>query len=379
MPNSLAHPADLGVRPVWMEIDLVALANNYRQIERLAKGRKIIAAIKADAYGHGAVAVARELGRLGCPLLGTGSFAEALAMRAAGIDTPILMFGGYLPEGMASLRQHRLIPTVHSPESAQALARLAGGTTVSVYVEIDGGLGRLGVPMDQAVGFVRQVAEMPGVNLEGVYTHTPFGNEAGKRWALGHLSTFERVLQQLQQYGVKLPVTQANASPGLLHELPDRCNAVCPGQLLYGFAPVAGDAPAAGFQPVARAVRGRLVHVQPDQPARAIGSGGGYALAAGHTTGVIPFGLADGNRNPAGGQAAHMLWQGRRARVVGVSLEHCTLDFGPGVRPRVGDVVTILGEDGGERIGLGDLAAWQGVRPIDVLMTMSGRLPRQAG
>lgn len=378
MPDSLATGIDLAVRPIWMEIDLAALASNYRQVERLAKGREIIAAIKADAYGHGAVAVARELGRLGCSLLGTGSFAEALAIRAAGIDTAILMFGGYLPDGMATLHQHGLIATVHSPEGATALARLAGGAPVPVYVEVDGGLGRLGVPMDQAVAFVRQVAAMPGVKLEGVYTHTPFSNAAGQRWAEGNLAAFERALQQLQQYGVKLPVTQGIASPGLLHETPDRCTAVCPGQLLYGFAPVAGDAPHAGFQPVAKAIRARLVHVQPNQPARAMGSGGVYALPAGHTTGVFPFGLADGNRNPTGGKIAHVLWQGRKARVVGVSLEHCTLDFGPGVRPQVGDQVTILGEDGGERITLGDLATWQGVRPIDVLMTLTGRLPRFA-
>jgi alanine racemase len=365
-------------RPVLAEIDLGALAANLRELRaRVRPGVAVIASIKANAYGHGAVEVARALEAEGADRLATGSFEEAVAVRGAGVRLPILMLPGALPEGMAELLRHGLTPTVCDLAAASAVAAADGGPHV-VWTKVESGLGRLGVPLPETVPFVRRLAELPGVAVEGLYTHLPFTDAAGRDWAVERLGVFRELRETLAGEGLLPPVTQALSSAGILAGLDDGCSAVCPGHALYGLPAVSAEvANASAFRPVLRRIATRLVSVASHPQARAAGVGGSAPLAAGSVTGVVPFGRADGFRPARAGEQAVMLVRGRRAPVRGVSLEHTTLDLTGIEGAAAGDEAVVLGEQGGEALSASELAAWQGVSTDDVVLAFDGRTPRQ--
>ena len=367
-------------RPAWAEIDTEALERNYLNVARLAgPGVKVMAAIKGDAYGHGVVEVARALSAMGVFALMTGDFDEAVAIRAAGVGTKIVMFGGHLPDGAGELLGHGLIPTVYNIEAAQAVSRAATGAA-PVYVKIDSGLGRLGVALDDALAFIKRVAALPNLVVEGAYTHLPFGDESGRAWAERGIAAFDGLVGRLAREGPDVAVTQARASAAVVAGIKDRCNAVCVGHVLYGLCPTApGVVDMAGFEPVLRSVKTRLIHVARHPAGRDIAVGGLYGIRNSRVTGVIPMGLTNGLRNAPKGQAIEMLLRGRRVPVMSVSLEHTTLDLSEIDEPRVGEDVVALGEQAGARITLDEIAGRLGRSPLEVTMTFSKRLPLRAG
>ncbi|MGI9333031.1 MAG: alanine racemase [Gammaproteobacteria bacterium] len=357
-------------RPSWVEFDLEALAHNYRTLRaHIGPEPHIIAALKANAYGHGAVPVARCLARYDVHSLATGSVEDALAIRNAGIERPILMFGGALPQDMHALVRHGLTPTVYNLAGAEAVSRAATERT-AVYVKVDAGLGRLGVPLPDALDFIRHLRTLDKLVLEGVYTHLSFHDAAGRDWSRARLAGFDELLEALDAAGIEVPITQAIASSGLLCGLPSRANAVCPGHLLYGVSPVADDVAAIDpYRPVLKAIKSRLIHVGPIKAGmRDAGP------QAPRRVGVIPLGLVDGYRPISARSAACALIAGRRVAIKAVSLEHISLDLSDLDQAEIGDEVVLLGASGGETITLADIAHWQGTRPHHVLMAFDRRL-----
>lgn len=366
--------------PAWAEIDLAALDRNCRSLaERLKPGTHVIASIKADAYGHGVVPVAERLAQNGLFALATGDFDEAVEVRKAGITSKILMFGGNLPDAMDELLEHDLIPTIYNMIAAEAVSKAARKPT-AVYVKVDCGLGRLGILADDAVEFVLAVARLPNVVIEGVYTHVPFADRSGAAWSSGGIKRFDSIIASLAKRGLNVPVTQARASAGVLMGLEDASNAVCVGHILYGLSPMAaGEVPIAGFEPILQSVRSRLIHVGRHPAGRDIAIGGLYGLNAAKVTGVIAMGVTNGLRMPTKGQRAFVLLRGRRVPVISVSLEHTTLDMTGMEDAQVGEIVTAIGTDGGERIAVEEFAGWQERSPLEAIMTLSKRLPFRYG
>jgi alanine racemase len=332
----------------------------------------VIASVKANAYGHGIVAVASELVDAGADALATASFADAVVMREVGIHLPVLLFGGVLPEAAPHLLRNDLTATVYDLRSARALSD-AADRRCGVYVKVDSGLGRLGVPIGDALDFIRTVNSLPRMKVDGVYTHLPFLDNDGLEWARARLQEFDGLLKRLEQENVRVAVTQARSSPGILLGLSDACSAVAPGHLLYGLRhPAAGLIGRWPFEPVLHAIRTSLIHITAHRKEASIGVGGSYRLSAGARTGVVPFGRFHGNRPAREGQAV-MLVGGRRVPVIGISLEHATLDLSEARDAGVGDEVVVLGSDGTEAITLEEIAGWQDVGLLDVLMTLDRR------
>jgi alanine racemase len=362
------------LRPLWAELDLDALAHNLAVVRRLAGQRRLIASVKANAYGHGAVSVGRELARLGVDTLWTGSIDEARAMRAAGIGARLLLFGGYLPADIPALLQHELTPTIYDRAGAEAVSAAARRPT-AIYVKVDSGLGRLGVPLPEAEDLIRAIAALPDLVIEGIYTHLPFGSVAGRDWAREKYAVFTALLARLAARGIKPALTQVWASSGLLAGLPDVCNAVCVGHLLYGLSTVAADVAAASdLRPVLAAIKTRLIHIAHHAAGGDIAIGAHYGMKNARVTGVVPLGLGDGMRSGAPGQAMSLLVHGRRAPVIGVSLEHTTLDLTGIDSPQVGDEATIVGMSDGLSNSFKDLAEWFGCGELEAVMTFSKRI-----
>lgn len=365
------------IRPTWKEIDLGALASNYVQVRKLiGPHRKIIASVKANAYGHGIVPVARALESLGVYCLATGSPADVVAMRDAGIRKHILMFGCALPSGVTDLLRLGVMPTIHNMDLARALSQTAK-SAVRVFIKVDCGLGRLGVPAAEATAFVKAVAALPRLQVEGIYTHLPFTNETGLVWAREGVGLFESLLSELNAARLRIPITQALASAGIGAGIPDSCGAVCVGHLLYGIvsSTVPHMSDFAMFRPVLRAIKSRLIHLGFRTAGKRAGMDGAFVTPTNMTIGVLPIGLFDGYRKATPGKHPIMLLRGCGVEVLGVSLEHTVVDLSSVEHPEIGEEVMVLGESNGASITAETLGEWQGRLPLEVLMGFNGTLP----
>lgn len=356
-----------------MCVDLDVLRANYAEVVRRSGDRRVAASVKADGYGHGVVEVSRALAEAGCDSLWTGHVADALAIRAAGVDAEVVLFGGYTPDQIPALVDAGLAPTVVDLAGAAA----AAGSGASVYVKVDAGLGRLGVPVGSARAAIREMAAMPGLTIAGIYTHLPFGDRQGRDWAISKGGVFSELLDGLARDGVRPAFTQMWGTSGLLAELPDATSAVCVGHALYGLSPFS-DASLAGaaFGPVVTEVGARLIHVaeHPDE----IGAGG-YLARGASRVGVIPFGVTDGMRRFDATHEPRALVRGRRVRLLGTSLEHTVLDLSTVPDASVGDRALLVGTDGGQRITVTEWATSLGCSELDAILAIAGRVERRAG
>ena len=365
--------------PGWSLLDLNRLRANLAEIRRcIGPDQGCIAALKGNAYGHGAVPVARALDGQGLVAFMTGSFDEAGRLRAERLRTPVVMFAGALPTGMADLVSAGLVPTVVDRASAEAASRVApSGGAVPVYVKVNAGLGRLGVPLGAAEGFLGELATMPGLEVRGLYTHLPFGDAHGRDWAEQRLAAFDALLARLAERGLSPPVTQARASSCVSAGLSDRANAVCVGHLLYGLSPFvdASVADLTAYRPVLSEIGSRLIQISEHPQGSDIAIGGSYGIRHGRRTSVVPIGVAQGLARPVPDSRPQALIRGRRAPILAVSLEHLVLDLADVADAAVGDGVLLLGGEGEAGIGLNELAAWFGMTALDTVMALSGRLP----
>ncbi|WP_449432487.1 alanine racemase [Pseudomonas putida] len=311
----------------------------------------------------------------GAYAVGTGSIHDAIAVREAGNDIPIHLFPGILSGAMPLLRELGLMPTIYSKELALAASEASRGRW-KVFVKVDAGFGRLGVPLEEARDLIDYVASLPGLQIEAVFTHVPFSDAVGLEWAKTGLAKFDRLLDELEHAGYQIPITQSLASSGVLKDVSTRTNAVCVGHLLYGgLGKSTVDAEkTARFRPAISDVSGRIVHIRKHSTPAGIGNGGRLQIEASAVVGIVPIGLHEGYRSAAANQTAYVLHKGRRLPLLFVSQEYAAVDLSNADNPEVGDTIVIYGRSGGEQITVEDLAAWQGQSPLHVVMNMCARV-----
>lgn len=362
-------------RPVWGEVDLDAISHNLTLVRaRAGRPVRMIVPVKANAYGHGVEAVARHLERLGADGLATANVEEAVSLRRAGVELPIVMYGSQLPEGAGYLLAHGLTPTVSDRTGLEAVAGAVDGAPVGVHVKVDAGFGRLGVRLDEAADVVRAVITEPRLRLEGLYTHVPFDAPTGDAWARRRLEAFEALVRDVEaEHGFRIPYVQGAASSALARGLPDGLNTIAPGHLTYGLCPIAGQrAEALGFHKVLRSLRARLIHVGRRMPTDDVPGERGARVTR---TGVILFGIDNGYDGSTG--TAVMLCGGARCPVLSVTAEYTVLDLSAADGADVGDEVTIIGEQRGEAIAVEDIAAATGAASAGYWMMGLRKVPLQ--
>ncbi|MCU1390050.1 MAG: Alanine racemase [Ilumatobacteraceae bacterium] len=360
-------------RPVWAEIDLGAVTHNIDLIrQRAGRPVRVIVPVKANAYGHGSVAMGRHLERIGVDGLATANIDEAIELRTAGVRLPILMYASNLPAATSTLLAHGLTPTIADRAGLEAAVAAAGGEPVAVHVEVDAGFGRLGVRFDEAAAFVAAVVAERGVCLEGIYTHVPFSDDVGAAWARRRIAAFGELVRQIEAtHGISIRYAQASASSAVIDGVPDDLNTVAPGHLTFGISPIAAvHAEYLGFRQALRAIRARVIHVGRREPGDdlAVGTPAGVARTA-----VLLLGIDNGYELSAG---AAVLLHGSRCPVLSVNAEYVVVDISslPGVV--VGDVATIVGRDGADALDLHDVAARAG-RSAGYWMMGFRRVPLQ--
>ena len=373
-------------RPTWVEIDLSAVAHNVRRIvEEVGTEVQVLAALKADAYGHGAVQVARTALANGVSMLGVACLPEAQELRRAGIDAPILVLG-YTPPWQA--RDALLIDlrtTIFSTDAAEALSRAAEGLDrdAIVHVKVDTGMGRLGLRPEEVVAFLRKVSALPRLQIEGLFTHFAVADtqdawgQAGwaREYTEGQIVTFTEVLEEARDAGFEIPLGHAANSAALFAFPHSRFNMVRPGIALYGLDP-SPDAPCPpDFRP-ALVFKTQVAQVKELAEGAHISYGAEFRTERPSRIAVIPVGYGDGfRRSPR--NWGEVLVRGQRAPVAGrVTMDQSMLDVTdiPGVRP--GDEVILIGEQGEDRITAEDVAERLGTINYEVVSAILARVPR---
>ncbi len=361
-------------------IELGAIRHNLAVAARRAPGRAVIAVVKADAYGHGAVPVARTLVAAGCGRLAVHSVAEASALRDAGLEVPILVMGGVCGPAEAELAAAAgLVPAIHHAGHAELLARVARGRerALPVQVEVDTGMRRMGVPPSEAPALLESVAREPGLVLEGVYTHFARADELETESSLAQVAIFRRVLETARARGVDPGLVHAANSAGLLagkelaEALPE-AGAVRPGIMLYGVRP----APHldVDLRP-AMTLRTRVVHVRRLRPGDAVGYSAQYRARRATRVATLPLGYADGVPVSASNRG-RVLIRGRRMPIAGrVSMDYVGVDCGD--EPvSVGDEAVLFGAGDGRQLLVEEAAEAAGTIPYELLVRVGARVPR---
>lgn len=369
-----ARPA----RPTWVEVDLEAVAYNVRQIKEIVGPEiKILAVLKADAYGHGALTVARTALNNGAAFCGVASVNEAVKLRNGGVDAPILVLG-YTPAWLArEALLHDATLTLYDTDVARAFSRAATDLrrTARVHIKVDTGMGRLGLLPDQVMPFVEEIRDLPGLDLEGIFTHFSVADEEDLAYTCGQLARFREVLERLAQVGASFRVVHCANSAALLRLPESRFNMVRLGLAMYGLQPSPNVTLPAGFRP-ALAWKTTIAQVKILPPGSYVSYGNTYQTKEEETIAVIPVGYADGfRRAPAHWQA--VLVRGQRAPIVGrVCMDQTMINVSHIPNVRVGDEVVLIGRQGNDAITAEEVADWLGTINYEVVSGILARVPR---
>ncbi len=372
------------MRPTRAEINLEALRHNLRVIKRHAGGARVWAVLKADAYGHGAPAVARTLERDHrvdgfCVAL----LEEGVELREAGIVAPILVMGGHYGSACEEVIARGLVPVVHDLEQVAAFARLVRAGIVSgpidVHLKIDTGMARLGVAMNALPALAGKLADFPEIHIRGLMTHLACAEDADPGMTLEQMARFDTATALLAQRGVNVDVRHAANSAALLRG-EARLDAVRPGIALFGVSPrLEGEALTRELRPVMR-VRTEIIAVRAVEEGASVGYGATWKAPRPARIATLPMGYADGLSRQLGNRG-HVLVRGRRAPIVGaVSMDMAMIDVTDVHGADVRDEVVVLGAQDGplgkDAIGADEIASHAGTIAWEVLTSISRRVPR---
>jgi len=365
-----------GLRPTHVEVDLDVLAGNYRAIAAHVAPARVMPILKANAYGHGLVEVARRLERLDAPYVGVAYLEEGLRLRQHGVRLPVLVLGGILGSQIPRFLEHDLTLTASSVDKLRAIEEHAAAAErpATVHLKIDTGMERIGVHWYSAEALLEESLRCRHVRVEGIFTH--FANADGRD--LGHarlqLERFEEVLRFYERRSLPLPVRHAANSGAILQLRESHLDLVRPGILFYGALPSA-EVPA--IIPVRQALRWltRVVFFKVVRAGNPVSYGGEWAPSAQTRVVTLPVGYGDGYARAMSGKA-EVIVHGKRYPVVGrICMDQVMVSIG-GDSAYNGDEVILLGRQGAAAISIEEMAAWAGTIAHEILTSINTRVPR---
>ncbi len=375
------------LRRTWAEIDLDALAQNFRAVrESTSPQTKICCVVKADAYGHGALRVAREFEALGADWFAVSNLEEALQLRLDGIQKPILVLGFTPAEEAKTLSEHNISQCVYSSDYARALSRCAeeAGVTVKIHVKIDTGMSRLGfyfqdINRDEAaVEEIKQVCALPGLYPEGIFTHFAVSDEgtAGDAFTMRQFGCFKEMIEALLREGVSFDVRHCANSAAVFDYPLSHLDMVRAGIVLYGLYPSAALRNTPALKPVL-SLRSVVSHVKRIKPGATVSYGREFTAQRELTVATVPVGYADGYFRLLASGGAQVLLHGKRCPILGrICMDQMMVDVTGLSKVEIGDVVTLIGRDGGEEVTADELAACEHTINYEVVCGLSKRVPR---
>lgn len=364
-------------RVTHAEVDLDAIAFNVRSLCSLLTGADLMAVVKGNAYGHGAVPVARTALGHGASRLGVYTMAEGVELRRAGIQSPILVFGPFHQDEARDACLYDLTPTVSSIAAGEMLQRQATGGPICFHVKVDTGLHRSGVAASEAVDLLRGLQHFPALQREGLYTHFACADEPSRDCTPAQLSLFLRTARELAAAGFSFPLKHAANSAATLSRADTHLDLVRIGISLYGYYPAPDLRSTAPLHP-ALSLRSQVVRVHTILAGAGVGYG--YAFVATRRTciALVPVGYGDGLPRTLGDGRGKVLVHGTAAPIVGrVSMDQITVDVTDIGDVVAGDEVMLIGAQGGSFQDAEQLAVQAGTISYDILTGLLPRVPRR--
>jgi alanine racemase len=363
---------------VWAEIDLGKVAKNVASIrKRVGQGVKILVVVKADAYGHGAIAVAKTAIESGANMLGVGDSSEAIELHEAGILAPMLVLGALIEEEIGWVVSHGIMPTIHSGDMISTLNTEARrqGKKLKVHLKVDTGMGRLGASPKQAVELARKIAGCSHLELEGVCTHLSAIATGDKAFTRKQLEMYKKTLDEVMKLGINIPCRHAANSASLVYMPESVFNVIRPGAAVYGINPTGRKTPQFDFVPILT-LKTQITFLKGVEAGATIGYNKSYVTPKRTKIATLPVGYNDGYPYALSNRG-YALVKGKMVPVVGsVTMDYTMIDVGhvPGVS--VGDEVVLIGRQGDAEISAEDIATLVGTVPYEITCRLGKRVKR---
>jgi alanine racemase len=367
------------LRPVWAEVDLAALRANVVELRRVVAPARVLAVVKADGYGHGAVASGKAAVEAGAAMLGVALVEEGVELRDAGIDAPILVLSEPLASAASTVVGARLTPAVYTAAGIEALAKAVvehDAGPLPVHLKVDTGMHRVGAAPEAADALAELIAAHRELRFEGLWTHFAVADEPDNPYTRQQLDRFEVVRARLGERGHRPDMAHAANTAGALAFATARYDLVRPGIGIYGIPPVPELAARAKLHPVL-SVKARVSFVKRLPAGAAISYGLRYRVERPVNIATVPIGYGDGvprNLAEAGGE---VLVRGQRRRIAGtVTMDQLMVDMGDDA-VEVGEEVVFIGSQGSEKVTAAEWAARLGTIPYEIVCNIGPRVPRR--
>ena len=363
----------------YAEVNLDAIRHNIDEVHKnIKEGTKVMAIVKANAYGHGAVQVAKALYDQ-VDAYGVAMIEEAIELRKAGIDKLILILGYTGEESYEDLVQYQISQTVYTWEMAEQLSETALklGKKAKIHIKVDTGMSRIGfIPCEESLDTVEKISKLPGLEVEGIFTHFSKADETDKAFTKKQEAAYEQMITWLKERQVSIPVHHVSNSAGIV-DLPEyNKDIVRAGIILYGLWPSDEvNKENIDLQPLL-SLKSHVVHVKELEPGRIISYGGTFEVEHPMRIATVPVGYADGYPRSLSNQG-YVLIHGKRAAICGrVCMDQMMVDVTDIADVCPGDEVTLIGRDGAECITLEELGDLSGRFNYEFVCDLNKRIPR---
>ena len=365
-------------RPAFLEVDLRSVAFNVRSIRtKLGKKVEFLAVVKADAYGHGAYEVSKAALQNGADLLGVAILEEGIELREKGIEAPILILYPEFLGREKKILEYGLECTVTDLGFARNLSLRAADLdkTASIYIKVDTGMGRYGLPPDEAYRFVKRIRDLKNIKVKGILSQLSSAEEKEDDFSFRQISTFKEVLEKLDEFNRGF-LNKSIANSSAVLNLPEsHFNQVRVGLLLYGIYPSPEVSRTIQVKP-ALSFKSRILFLKEVEKGTAIGYGRSYVTPRKTRVATIPLGYADGFGRLLSNKA-QVLIHGKRAPVIGrVCMDAFMIDVTDIPQAKAGDELVLIGKQGEEEITVDEFAEWNQSISYEVLTRMGRRLPK---
>lgn len=366
------------VLPTYATVNLAALAHNLSCIKRyLSPDCEVMAVVKANAYGHGAEETARALAHQGVGRFAVASLDEGIALRQAGISASIVVLGALFEEQVPDLVAHQLTPVVSDGGILPALAEAARSHPVPypIHLKVETGMGRLGFSPEELLSLLDNPLLRSPLHVEGMMTHLADADGKDSTFTERQLGAFRAVVEQIRQRGVTLPFVHTANSAAIVRFPSAHFSLVRPGIMLYGYHTLPATVPAPDLKPVL-SLHTTIVQLRNIPQGGTVSYNGTFVATRPTRIAVLPIGYADGYSRQLSHRGS-VLIRGRRAPIVGlVCMDMIMVDVTDIASVQVGEIVTLIGQQGGESIWADEVAGWIDTIPYEVLCGIGSRVPR---
>ena len=363
----------------WAEINLDAISHNLRQIKSLVepKGAKVLAVVKDNAYGHGALEVARIAESENVSMFGVATVEEAVYLRQEGIKKPILIFCCILPEQADNVMYYDITQTVCDLNIPHALSESAKklDKTAKIHVKVDTGMGRIGVACDKAIDLIKQIIQLPNIIVDGIYTHFSVADEE-ESYTNIQIERFNSILSELKELNINIPIRHSANSAAILNFPSSYYDMVRPGIAIYGLPPCDKPCYPIDLKP-ALSLKTRIVYIKKMPVGSSISYGRTYITDKPSLIATIAVGYGHGYNRKLSNKG-EVLIGGKRAKIIGtICMDQCLCDVTHVPEASIGDDVVLIGKQGDQEITADELADKIGTISYEILCGINANVKRK--